>query len=393
MAFAAIAAEGGQDILARPGGKPTSIKGLLSFGDTSPGAKYGAFRPGGRFAPIPSFKQITGAAHGRDVGQVAANVFLPGLGPSIFGGAGTGRGALRRQAARKEFKADPGLVAIQSAVRASGASTAEGIAAVVADLVQRDPNAAASLANVLGQGEAAGGFTKRFGERANQLGDILKATFGLGTVRKKGSAGATDVLAALLGAGVSPPTNNDQPSASPSRAAPSTSELTAGAPRVSVGSAFAEERPVGIVDDWVGPILSGVGTALSARMGATASPSGSVMTPAGMALRLPSVTRAAFPDVYDPDAGVLQGAEDYATDVVSGTTGGAALMRNLMSPYRRTRAGNAVAKPFVLANPVTGALEWFGKYGRPKGWTAVTVKKRRCHSGMSYRRRSRRKGR
>lgn len=164
------------------------------------GDQYGAFKPGGMFAP-PSFDQFSAAARGRDTGRTIASALFPGIGQAVSNlFSGPGRGQTRRAGAREMVAGDPGLSSIQASLRASGLtdrSSATDIARAVAAIVARSPQAGQSLAGVFSRAQSLGGIGSAQGEQANQLGDVLKATFGLGTVRKRGAASAEDVLGAL----------------------------------------------------------------------------------------------------------------------------------------------------------------------------------------------------
>jgi len=185
-------------------GRASGGPGLFEFqslrSGPQPGDQYGAFKPGGMFAP-PSLAQFQEAAKGRNVGLTIGSALAPGLGQAI--GAlvsGPGRGQMRREAARGSAQQDPGLMAILGALRASGlgpTSSAASIAQGVAAELRRNPQAAQSLAGVLSRAQALGGIGSAQGEQANQLGDVLKFTFGLGTVRRPGAPTALDVIGAL----------------------------------------------------------------------------------------------------------------------------------------------------------------------------------------------------
>jgi hypothetical protein len=358
MAFAAILGEAAGDIAANPGSKGGGLKGFLSRGDTTPGSQYAAFRPGGMFAP-PTPTQTFDAFKGKNTLQTLATV-LGGVG--LFGQlvGGPGKGQLRRKEARTLVDQSPALLRLQQAVRG-----APDIMPALAAYLPQDPEAAAALQAVASIGGSARSRDQQIAD------DILKYVL-LGETVTKRAKPSVEQLATLFGGATSP---SPLAATEPSRTAPAKDFLTGGGRGDVLGfsEAAQEARPVGIVNDVAGAV-TGVSSLLTAVLTRQKGPTGGMY---GMPAPLVLAQNAG--QVYDPDAGVLQEAQDYATDVVSGVSGGAAALRMLQSPYRRSAAGRAVAKTFVLANPVSGAEEWFGPYGKPKGWTKVTVRKRRCH--------------
>lgn len=127
------------------------------------GDQYGAFKPGGMFAP-PSFADFTGAAKGRDVGRTIGQALAPGLGAGLAALiSGPGRGNTRRAGARDLVARSPELTTLQRRLLGAGgqASTAEVHA----------------LASIVSEARSLGGLGSKFGERANFLQDVVKFLF------------------------------------------------------------------------------------------------------------------------------------------------------------------------------------------------------------------------
>jgi hypothetical protein len=362
MAFAAIGASAAQDLATNPGtgARKGGLAGLLSFGDTSSTSQFGAFRPGGALAP-PRPTDLIGAFQGKNTGSVAAAALAPGIGQKIAAlFTGPGRGQIRRDAARSEAMQSPGLLSILGAVRASGATTADQIAAVVGTVVRTNPTASSALGAVLSNAARYGGFTSAQGEAANALGDVLKFTFGLGTVRTKGAPSAEDVVRALGGGATpvplaTPTTVTGAPVPVPP-GVPPTATLTSGTPLAQLqnlqafmaGTAPAS-TPQGVsnMGTWLDAVTAGV----QALPSVLSQFSGVVPSSAGSPFVLPGgapITNALFNNL----------------DMTPGFNIGPQGSGILTDPFRLT-ANGARAQIHYAMNPSSGKAELFGPLGRP----------------------------
>jgi len=188
MALAATAIQSDQQAKAGGGAGLFELQSLFSGPSTSD--QYGAFKPGGSFAP-PSLAQFTAAAKGRDTGTTVASAFFPGLGQAIGGLiSGPGRGNTRRASARSLVQSTPGLATLQARILRGGTSGFghEEVSAIRA---------------VIGEARALGGLGSAFGERANMLQDVVKFVFTGETSRPKARVPTLGELEQVFGVNTS----------------------------------------------------------------------------------------------------------------------------------------------------------------------------------------------
>lgn len=172
MAWPALIAAAFQaDQQGKASGGPGLFETASLFSGPQAGDQYGAFKPGGQFAP-PSFAQFSAATKGRDVGSTIGAAIAPGVSQIVSAlVSGPGRGEARRASARSLVAGSPELTSLRGKILAGSGSATQGELLAVAAIV--------------GEARSLGGLGSKFGERANMLQDVVKWVFTGETSRPK----------------------------------------------------------------------------------------------------------------------------------------------------------------------------------------------------------------
>jgi hypothetical protein len=193
LALAATAVQTDQQAKAGGGAGLFELNSL--FRGPQAGDQYGAFKPGGMYAP-PSIEQFKGVASGRDVGATIGAALAPGIGQAIASLiSGPGRGNQRRASARQLVTSSPELLGLQRRLLAPGAFGGFTPADIQA------------LTPIVSEANALGGLGSKYGERANMLQDVVKFLFTGETSKPKRPypVSLTDLVAVINAATVAAP--------------------------------------------------------------------------------------------------------------------------------------------------------------------------------------------
>lgn len=396
MAFPAIFTKLATDY-SQPGapglvGQPGSLFEVSSLTHgPDPSDPYGQFKPGGALAP-PTLTAIGKAFKGKDTAKTFLTAAFPGLG-NLLGGPGAGQ--TRRKAARQLVEGSPLVLIRRAVLEAMGTvrerdRTAPAIA-TVARAALRQPDVAQAFATVIGRAQQLGGTGKAQGEEANYIGDVLKWTFGLGTVPEKGAPTTNEILAALAGA--APSTG----AATPQPVAPLPAERT-------LPGSFAGAAPLLPVDatprealtqlrDFVagtpaaqeGPVAYLLDSLIGSPQQAGASPfqlPGGMPQGGGVGGMIGNILGGVLGGVLAGGAPVSsavpileQARRGIGVPFVDITPSGSS---ELFEPYRLTPSG-ARPQVHVQMNPASGKAEFFGPLGRPILFSRDVAVTRRVH--------------
>lgn len=362
-------------------GKPGSLFELQSlFKGPDASDPYGQFKPGGSFAP-PTLPALLGAFQGKNTALTFATALAPGIGQAFGGlfGGGESRGNMRRAGARDLVARTPGLQVIRDTVlaqrgpqRHEGNQTAAEVAAVVAAVLRQSPDAVQALGAVLERGRQLGGFGKAQGEEANALGDVLKWTFGQGTVPKKGAPGTDLIVNALLGSAPAP---------APPAPSPPTYQLPGGfagtTPQPVAPAAGGQALPYNYLNSQptpsggalisstsiTGGILGAIAGGLTGLLGGgSASPGGAPLNLGNYSTGIGNMLDVPFRDITPQGSAAL------------------------FEAFRPTLNG-AVPQNHIAVNPATNKSTWFGPLGKPLLWSRdlQTVRRVRKLAGRARR--------
>lgn len=303
-----------------------------------------------------------------------------GIGGGVLGlGKTESAGNIRRGQARQIVDTSP-LSVIRQTVLASMPGvrerdrTPQAIAAAAAQALRR-PDVAQALGMVMRRGQELGGFGSKQGREANMLGDVLKWTFGLGTVPEKGAPSVDAILEALAGgipgAVPTPPAPVTPPAVPPSGGGVSIPGGFAGTP-----ASLAPTTPRGVLSTLRSFVAGTPATqgeempsfldAVTAGLSGLAQGVASSFAPSSGAMQSPFVLPGGMPvlgaTALGMGAGVLETVRrNIGVPFVDITPSGSS---ELFEPFRLTEGG-ARAQVHIQPNPVTAKMEFFGPLGRP----------------------------
>lgn len=305
-----------------------------------------------------------------------------GIGGGVLGlGKTESAGNIRRGQARDIVNSSP-LVLIRQTVLASMPGvrerdrTPQAIAAAAAQAL-RDPQVAQALGIVLRRGQELGGFGSKQGREANMLGDVLKWTFGLGTVPEKGAPGVDAILEALAGGSPGAVPTPSAP-ATPPAVPPSGGGVSIPGGFAGTPASLAPTTPRGVLSTLRSFVAGTPATqgeempsfldAVTAGLSGLAQGVASSFAPSSGAMQSPFVLPGGMPVIGATAMGLGLGGGVLETVrrnigvpfVDIGPSGSA----ELFEPFRLTEGG-ARAQVHIQPNPVTSKMEFFGPLGRP----------------------------